>query len=84
MMNSPFAVFDHGRALPRASTGKDPAVEQSSPRITLAEGDITQNDHLFVELVHGQETPQAVQIHWPVKATIVRPEAYGEAAAKAM
>jgi hypothetical protein len=71
-------------ALTEASTGKDPAVEQSSPRITLAEGDITQNDHLVVELVDGQETPQMVLIHWPVKATVVRPASYGDAAAKAM
>ena len=62
----------------------DPAVEQSSPRITLAEGDITQNEHLVVELVNRQETPQVVLIHWPAKATAVRPAAYGEAAAKAM
>ena len=48
-----------------ASTGKDPAVEQSSPRITLAEGDIHPNDHLVVELVDGKETPQVVLIHWP-------------------
>ena len=58
-------------------------MEQSSPRITLAEGDITQNDHLVVELVDGQETRQVVLIHWPVKATVVRPAAYGDAA-KAM
>jgi hypothetical protein len=60
-------------------------VEQSSsPRIILAEGDLTENDHLVVELVDGQETPQVVLIHWPVKATVVRPAAYGEAAARAM
>ena len=41
-------------------------MEQSSPQITLADGDITQNDHLVVELVDGrQETPQVVLIHWP-------------------
>jgi hypothetical protein len=50
---------------PGASTGKDPAVEQSSPRIALAEGDIHPNDHLVVELVDGKETPQVVLIHWP-------------------
>ena len=59
-------------------------MEQSSPRITLAEGDITQNDHLVVEPVDGQETPQVALIHWPVKSTAVRPAAYGDAAAKAM
>jgi hypothetical protein len=71
-------------ALARASTGKDPAVEQSSPRITPAEGAITQNDHLVVELIDSQATPQVVLIHWPVKATTVRPAAYGDVAAKAM
>ena len=33
----------------------DTGVPQSSPRITLAEGDFTPNDHLVVELVDGQE-----------------------------
>ena len=59
-------------------------MEPSSPRITLAAGDITQNDHLVVELVDGQETPQVVLIHWPVKATVVGSAAYGDATSKIM
>jgi len=35
------------------------------PRITLAEGHHP-NDHLVVELVDGQETPQVGLVHWPV------------------
>jgi hypothetical protein len=35
-------------------------------------------------MVYGQETPQVVLVHWPTKATAVRPAAYGESAAKAM
>jgi hypothetical protein len=52
--------------------------------MTLAEGDITPNDHLLVELDDGQRMPQVVLIHWPVKATAVRTAAYGDTAAKAM
>jgi hypothetical protein len=59
-------------------------VQQSSPRITLAEGDLSENDHLVIELVDGQDTPQVVLIRWPPRATAVRPAAYGDTAAKAM
>jgi hypothetical protein len=59
-------------------------VIQSSPKVILAEGDLAQDDHLVVELVDSKETPQAVLIRWPVKATVVRPAAYSDAAAKAM
>jgi hypothetical protein len=60
-------------------------VSQSSPRTTvLAEGDLTENDRLVIELVDPGDTPQLVVVHWPTKATTVRPAAYGGAAAKAM
>jgi hypothetical protein len=61
-------------------------VSTSSPRTTvLAEGDLTENDRLVIELVDpAADTPQLVVVHWPAKATAVRPAAYGEAAAKAM
>jgi hypothetical protein len=55
----------------------------AGPKTILAEGDLTKSDHLVVELVDGQETPQVVRIHWPVKATVVLPAAYGDTAAEA-
>lgn len=59
-------------------------VRESFPRTILAEGDLAENDHLAIELVDPADTPQQVVVHWPTKATAVRPAAYGEAAAKAM
>jgi hypothetical protein len=70
-------------ALTEASTRQELAVNKSSTRIPLAEGDVTHDDHLRIELLNDQETPQ-VLIRWPVKATVVRPAAYGDAAARAM
>ena len=60
-------------------------MQQSSPITTvLAEGDLNENDRLVIELVDPADTPQLVVVHWPSKATAVRPAAYGDAAAKAM
>ena len=59
-------------------------MDKSSARITLAEGDVTQDgDRLHIGLLDGEEMSQ-VLIQWPVKATVVRLAAYGDAAAKAM
>ena len=62
----------------------EPAVTQSSPRITLSEGSITQSDQLQVELVDTKDTPKMIIIHWPARPTPVRPEAYADTAAKIM
>jgi hypothetical protein len=60
-------------------------VQPSSPRTILAEGDLTENDRLVIELVDpAADSPQLVVVHWPTKATAVRPAAYGESAARAM
>ena len=60
-------------------------MQQSSPITTvLAEGDLNENDRLVIELVDPADTPQLVVVHWPAKATAVRPAAYGESAARAM
>jgi hypothetical protein len=39
-------------------------VQQSSPKFILAEGDLTENDHLVIELVDPADTPQLVVVHW--------------------
>jgi hypothetical protein len=71
-------------AVTEASTRQKLAVNKSSARITLGEGDVTQDDdHLHIELLDTQEMA-LVLIQWPVKATLVRPAAYGDAAAKAL
>ena len=62
----------------------EPAVSQSSPRTTLAEGAITQSDYLVIELVAPQGHPQMITIGWPAQATPVRPAAYAETASKIM
>jgi hypothetical protein len=59
-------------------------VSQSSPRVVLAEGDITRTDHLVIELIDTGDMPQMILITWPKKPTPVRPKAYADAAAKAM
>lgn len=53
--------------------------ERSSPRVTSPK-----MTRLVIELVDPADTPQLVVVHWPAKATAVRPAAYGESAARAM
>jgi hypothetical protein len=50
------STFVRVAPLPGTSTGWRPAVSQSSPRTTLAEGAITQTDHLVIELVAPKDS----------------------------
>jgi hypothetical protein len=59
-------------------------VIQSSPRITPAEGSITQSDQLLVELIDAKDTPKMIAINWPAQPKPVRPVAYGDTASKTM
>jgi hypothetical protein len=59
-------------------------VSQSSPRVVLAEGDITRTDHLVIELVDTGDTPQMILVRWPDHPTVVQPRRYTDAAVKAM
>jgi hypothetical protein len=59
-------------------------VSQSSPRVTLAEGDITQTDHLVIELVDTGDTPQVILVRWPDHPTVVQPRRYADTASAVM
>jgi hypothetical protein len=52
--------------------------------VTLASGQITASDTIVVELVTSAHMPPMILIHWPVKATPVRPAAYADTASKIM
>jgi hypothetical protein len=58
-------------ALTEASTGKDPAVNQSSPRTTaLASGQVNASDAISVELVSAGDTPPAALVYWPPRPSV--------------
>jgi hypothetical protein len=59
-------------------------VSQSSPRIVLAEGDITRTDHLVIELVDTGDTPQVILVKWPDHPTVIQPRRYADCASAAM
>ena len=66
------------------STGRNPAVSLSFPRIVLAQGDVTRHDHLVVELVIPTDAPKMILIRWPAKPTVVRPIRFADVASAAM
>jgi hypothetical protein len=49
--------------------------------IQLASGKSTAADTLLLELVEADETPAVVIVRWPVKATMVHPRRFPDAAA---
>ena len=55
-------------------------MSESSPRTTLAEGAITQTDHLVIELVAPQGQPQMIMVRWPDHATVISPRRYADTA----
>jgi hypothetical protein len=63
---------------------RSPAVSTSSSRIVLAEGSISQSDHIAIELLDARETPKMIMIRWPAQATPVQPVAYADCASKIM
>ncbi len=54
-----------------------------SKSTTLATGQITNHDHLTVELVKTSETPPAVLIHWPLQPSVIAPNTQALAAVAA-
>ncbi len=46
----------------------------------LASGAITAADIITIELVEADETPAAVIIRWPVKASVLHPHRFGASA----
>jgi hypothetical protein len=71
-------------ALAGTSTGRNPAVTQSSP-IVLASGQISRSgDPITVELIQPDSLPAAVRIVWPTAPTITTPARYNEVASTAM
>jgi hypothetical protein len=56
-------------------------VSQSSPRVVLAEGDITRTDRIAVELVTPNGMPAIVRITWPEQLSVVDPKLFGDTAA---
>jgi hypothetical protein len=47
----------------------------------LAEGQITAVDAITVDLVEADETPAVVIIRWPLKASVLHPRRFTDAAA---
>ena len=45
-----------------------------SKSTTLATGQITNHDHLTVELVKAAETPPAVLVRWPEAPSVLAPD----------
>jgi hypothetical protein len=58
-------------------------VSPSSP-VVLAHGQISQRDHLSVELIRPADMPPVVRIVWPTAPTITKPARYNEVASTAM
>jgi hypothetical protein len=49
---------------------------------TLGAAQITPSDTLAIELVEADETPAAVIIRWPVKATVCHPRRFPDTATR--
>ena len=63
--------------LPGASMPQGGTVSQSSPITPLASGQINQSgDSITIELVEADETPAAIIVKWPLKASIVHPHRF--------
>ena len=54
-----------------------------SKSTTLAAGQITNHDHLTVELVKSSDTPPAVLIRWPLQPSVIAPNPQALAAVAA-
>jgi hypothetical protein len=48
---------------------------------TLASAQITAVDQVVVDLVEANETPAVVIVRWPIKATVIHPQRFPDAAA---
>ena len=59
-------------------------MSQPSPRVVLAEGDITRTDHLVIELVNTGDSPQVILVRWPDHPTVVQPRRYADCASAVM
>jgi hypothetical protein len=59
-------------------------VSPSSPRVTIAEGDITRTDRLVIELVDTGDTPQVISVRWPDHPTAMQPRRYADFASAVM
>lgn len=53
----------------------------SSPKTTLAEGQINPSNTIVVELVEADETPAVVIVRWPAKPTVCHPRRFPDTAA---
>ena len=55
-------------------------MSQSSPRVVLAEGDVTRTDRIAVELISPDDMPATIRITWPAAPTVVDPKRFPDTA----